>query len=290
MTKLTAIDPQLAEPTKPKTLIYGAAGTGKTFTSIDFPSVYYFDTEGGASRKHYTEKLKQSGGAYFGPEQGSQDFATVVEQVQALATEDHHFKTIVIDSGTKIYEAARQEAAESGGDAFGRDRKEANRPARRLMHWLQKVDMNVIIICHEIPQWGIDNKGERTQTGVTYDGWPKLDYDLDLALNIVKMGPKRLARVTKSRLLSFGEGENFPWSYEEFATRYGKEVIERESKKINLATTEQVAEFTRLLAVVKLDADIRGDKIVLDNAKDVSELESASVTKLINYLNKKVAK
>jgi len=289
MSKLKAIDPELAEPSKPKIMIFGSAGAGKTFTSMDFPDVYLFDTEGGANRTQYTEKLKNSGGAYFGIEQGSQSFNTVIEQVQALATEDHRYKTIVIDSATKIYEMARAEAAETGGDAFGKDKKEANRPARRLMHWLQKVDMNVILICHEIAQWGIDNKGERTQTGVTYDAWPKLDYDLDLALHIRKQGPQRLARITKSRLMSFGEGENFDWSYENFAARYGKEVIERQPKKIDLATPEQVAEFQRLIKVVKLDAENRNDKLIIDNQESIAETESAKAVKIIDYLKRKVS-
>jgi hypothetical protein len=288
MSKLKAIDPQTAEPTKPKTMIFGGAGVGKTWGALDFPSVYYFDTEGGANRAHYTDKLKKSGGAYFGIEQGSQSFGAMIEQVQALATEDHHYKTIVIDSGTKIYEMARAEAAETDGDAFGRDKKEANKPARRLMHWLQKVDMNVIIICHEIPLWGKDNKGERSQIGVTYDCWPKLDYDLDLALNIQKQGPRRLARITKSRLLTFGEGENFEWSYANFAERYGREIIERDSVKIALATPEQIDEFTRLIKVVKLDEENRTDKMIIENQDSIPETEEVKVTKIINYLKKKV--
>lgn len=289
MSKLKAVSPELAEPSKPKIMVYGAAGVGKTYGALDFPDVYYFDTEGGASRAQYTEKLKRSGGAYFGIEQGSQHFPTVIEQVQALSTEDHNFKTIVIDSGTKIYEVARSEAAEDKGDAFGRDRKEANRPARRLMHWLEKIDMNVIIICHQIPEWGTDSKGERTQIGYTFDAWPKLDYELDLALNIIKNGPKRLAKITKSRLSSFEESKTFEWSYENFAALYGKDVIERASKKLDLATQEQLDEFSRLLKVVKLDEDVRGDKVILDNAQDVAELETEKVTKMINYLKKKVS-
>jgi len=112
MSKLKAVDPKAAEPTKPKIMIFGAAGVGKTWTALDFPNVYYIDTEGGANRAHYTDKLKSSGGSYFGIEQGSQDFSEVIGQVEALATEEHHFKTIVLDSGTKLYDLARQEFAE----------------------------------------------------------------------------------------------------------------------------------------------------------------------------------
>src|SRR5664280_1663930 len=76
MTKLKAKDPKTTEPSKPKILIFGKPGVGKTWFSLDFPSVYYIDTEGGADLAHYTAKLIKSGGVYMGPEDGSLDFPT----------------------------------------------------------------------------------------------------------------------------------------------------------------------------------------------------------------------
>ena len=67
-SKLRAVDPKAASPSKPKILIFGKPGVGKTWTSLDFPSVYYIDTEGGADLNHYTDKLKKAGGVYFGPD------------------------------------------------------------------------------------------------------------------------------------------------------------------------------------------------------------------------------
>lgn len=288
-SKLKAVDPITAEPQKPKILIYGASGVGKTFTSMDFPKCYYLDTEGGASRKHYTDKLKASGGVYFGIDQGSQIFDNVIEEVKTLATESHEFRTLVLDSGSKIYDLARQAAAEKGGDDYGRDKKEANKPARRLMSWLQRIDMTVIIICHEVPLWGIDNKGERSQIGVTFDAWPKLNYELDLALNIQKTGPRRFARVTKSRLLEFPEESNFDWSYEEFAKRYGKEIIERQTKTIELISVEQLAEIKRLLDLVKLPEDWLDKTLTKAAVEELSELNSDQATKTITFLKARLS-
>ena len=90
-SRLKAVTPKAAEPSKPKVLIFGKPGVGKTFGALDFPSVYYIDTEGGADLAHYTDKLEKSGGMYLGPEQGNLSFETVMEQVQALATEQHHY-------------------------------------------------------------------------------------------------------------------------------------------------------------------------------------------------------
>src|ERR1700744_4215741 len=123
MSKLKAIDPKKAEQTKPKILIFGKPGVGKTFVSLDFPSCFYIDSEGGATREHYSDKLAKAGGSYLGLEQGSLDFDLVISQVQALATEKHHYKTLIIDSFTKLYNEFAAIAADKFGDDFGRDKK-----------------------------------------------------------------------------------------------------------------------------------------------------------------------
>lgn len=287
-SKLKAVDPKTAEPSKPKILIFGKAGVGKTWATLDFPSVYYIDTEGGASRSHYTDKLKASGGAYFGPEEGSQSFESVIAEIKTLAVEDHSYRTLALDSGSKLYDMARQEAAEKGGDDYGRDKKEANKPARKLMNWIDRIDMNVIIICHEIPEWGLDSKGERTQTGVTFDAWAKLDYELDLALNIKKTGLSRKARVSKSRLIEFEEASSFDWSYENFAAKYGKEVIESKVKQIVLATPEQLAELNTLLEIVKLPDGEVEKWLKKANADTLADMDSAKIQACINMLKSKV--
>ena len=87
-SKLAAVQPEVVDPGKAKILIFGMPNVGKTWFALDFPGVYYIDTEGGARLTHYREKLRQSGGMYMGPDQGSADMDTVVGQVQALATED----------------------------------------------------------------------------------------------------------------------------------------------------------------------------------------------------------
>lgn len=280
-SKLKAVDPKSAEPKKPKIMIFGKAGVGKTWGSLEFPKVYYIDVEGGASRDHYTDKLKASGGVYFGTEQGSQSFDAVIEEVKLLATEQHTYKTLIIDSGSALYDIAKQAAAETGGDDYGRDKKEANKPARKLMGWLRRVDMNVIIICHQIPLWGLDAKGERSQIGDTFDAWPKLDYDLDLCLQINKSAKRHFAKVTKSRLEEFPEGSNFDWSYEEFAKRYGKEVMEGETKPVVVATAEQLATYKTLMETWKAPEGIEKKWLTAAEVSTIEEIDSDKMDKII---------
>lgn len=282
---LRGTDPKAAKPSKPKILIFGKAGVGKTWASMEFPSVYYVDTEGGANREHYTDKLVKAGAAYFGPEQGSLDFNAVIEEVVTLATVPHDYRTLVIDSFSKLYNNKAAEIAETLGDEFGRDKKEANKPTRKLLRWLNKLDMNVILICHEKPVWA---NGE--QAGVTFDAWDKLDYELDLILNVVKQGASRKARVTKSRLTQFPDATTFDWSFAEFAKRYGREVIEAAAQAIIVATPEQVNQIKTLIEVLKVDSDLADKWLDKAGVEKFEEMDTDTIQKCIDHLTAKLPK
>jgi hypothetical protein len=285
MSKLKAIDPKTAEPSKSKILVYGKPGVGKTWTSLDFPSVYYIDTEGGANLSHYTDKLKKSGGVYFGPEQGSQDFGEVVAQLKALATEEHPYRTVIIDSLSKIYnnEIAAEMDRLGDKDAFGASKKPAVRHTRQLINWIDRIDMNVILICHEKTVWA---NGE--QAGVTFDAWEKLEYELHLCLNIQKMGNARKARISKSRLEAFQDAQLFDWSYDEFAKLYGREILEGKSKVLVLATPQQVEEIKYLVDLLKIDPETTAKWMDKAKSESWAEMEASKIQACIDLLKKKL--
>ena len=289
MSRLKAVAPKAAEPSKPKILIYGKPGVGKTWTALDFPSVYYIDTEGGADLGHYTDKLTASGGVYMGPEHGALDFPTVLEQVQALATEKHEYRTLVIDSISKLFNVAISDEARRLGDknAFGADKRPAIQYMRALVSWLTRMDMSVILIAHEKQEWGKNPRtGEREEIGQTFDCWDKLEYELHLCLNIFKAGgyPSK-ARVRKSRLTGFPDADVFPWTYRDFAARYGKDVIEKKTQQIVLATPEQLAEITRLLGIIKLPDGTEQKWLTAAGVETWAEMETTRAGKALAYLN-----
>jgi hypothetical protein len=292
-SRLTAVLPETVEPKKPKALIFGPPGVGKTWFSIDFPSVYYFDTEGGADLNHYRDKLRKAGGAYFGPDQGSLDFEAVIGQVQALATEKHAYRTMVFDSATKLFNNAISEEGERLGDkdVFGASKKPAVRQMARLVRWVSRADMNAIFICHQKDEWGIVN-GKREAIGWTFDCYEKLAYDLHLVLRIDRIGSgetaRRFAHIGKSRLLGFPEGGRFELSYDEFASRYGRDILENEVKQIILANEEQITEVKRLLEVVKLP-DGTVEKWFTKAGVDAwEEMDAAIIAKCIASLKERV--
>lgn len=251
MTKvLKAVKPEVVKPGKPKFIISGKAGVGKTFLALDFPSVYYFDTEGGATQPQYRKKLIESGGIYFGKEQGSQDFNSVLEEIQTLATTAHKYKTVVIDSFSKLYNLAASAAEMKVGSDYGKDRKEANKPTRQLLSWIEKLDMNIILICHEKGKWERDGKSV-ISVGTTFDGYDKMEYDLDLWLEILIQGDKRHIIVRKSRIDSLPTGGVFPCIYKELSDKFGEETLFRAPSVYEVATSEEVSKIKELVELMK---------------------------------------
>lgn len=251
-SKLRAISPKEVRPSKPRFLISGKSGIGKTMFALDFPRPYLIDCEGGAIREQYQAKLRASDGAYMGKEHGSQDFDVVIEEIKNLITTKHPYKTLIIDSFSYLYnlEAARAEA--EGGSDFGRDKKEANKPTRQLIRWLEKLDMNVILICHSKDKWMRVGKDIINQ-GTTFDGYEKLEYILDLWIELLR---GRKFEVRKSRIVSLPQDEVFDLKYEKFAELYGKDTLESASVEKALATPEQISEVKALQETVKHDPKI----------------------------------
>lgn len=244
-----------------KILMFGGPGAGKTWAATAFPKPYFIDAEGGASGPQYLNRISKGGGAYLGTADGALDFDTVIGEVRTLATEQHDFLTLIVDSSTKLFQHAIAKEAERLGDkaAFGSEKKPAIAQMRRLIGWLNRIDMNVILNAHAVAEWaGTGN--DRQQIGLRPDGYEKLEYELDLVLHIQKHNKGlRTATVTKTRLAGFPDGDRFDLQrngedvgYAEFAMRYDKSKIEARVKPLELATAEQVATIARLIEVVKI--------------------------------------
>lgn len=291
-SKLKAVDPKKAKVGKAKVLIFGDSGVGKTWGALDFPVPYYFDIEGGASQPQYTDKLQQSGGGYVGVEQGSQDFDEVLEQVKALATEKHQFKTIIFDSITKLFtlEVARENErilAAGKKDEFGSSRKPAVRYMQRLVAWISRMDMNCVLVAHGKAEWGKNAHGEREEIGKTFDCWEKLIFELDLTLEIFRAGAKRMARVKKSRLAGFPDGDIFPWSYAEFAKRFGEDSIDADVEAITLASDEQLTALYGLMQQRKTEEKEKEKWLNAAGVSEFEEMDAEKVEKLIEHLKVK---
>lgn len=282
---LKAKQPVDVKPTKPKFMISGESGVGKTFFALDFPKPYLIDSEGGATRAQYQEKLKKSGGSYFGKEEGSQDFKAVIEEVKQLCTTKHEYKTLIIDSFTYLYMLEASEAEAKGGSDFGRDKKMANIPTRQLISVLERCDLNIILVCHSKTKWERRGK-DIIDTGSTFDGYDKLEYILDLWVEIQKGG--KTFQVKKSRVQSLIQGYSYPLSYEKFAELYGKETVERESVPVTLANSAQLTQLGSLIEALNIPEEQIEKNLKKFNAETWAELTESDIQIVIESLQKKI--
>lgn len=273
--------PEVIKAQKPKVILYGLPGVGKTWFTLNAPNHYYMDTEGGATQPQYREKLKKAKATYFGKDEGSQDFASVVAEVRALATEDHEFRTLTIDSYSKVY-GMTIAAAEAKGvsSEFAKSKQDANKATRQLQTWLEKVDMTTFLVCHAKEKWA-----GGTVTGYTFDGLAKLEHDLDLSLEVTRVNGVTRAKVRKTRLEGFPEGAEFELSWEEFSKRAGT-VIERKAEVFTVATEAEVTEVKRLLGLVKLPEGWEDKQLAKEGVTDWAEMASERVQAAIAALNK----
>ncbi len=272
--------PNVGLPTKPKFMIFGPPNVGKTTVAMDFPKVYYIDTEGGAEQPQYQRKLLASDGLYMGKAQGSNHFPSVIEELNTLATTQHDRLTVVIDSFSKLYNIASAQAELRVGSDFGKDRKEANKPTRQLMLAIERLDMNVVLICHAKDKWVKDGK-ELVNEGKTFDGFEKMEFDLDLCLYVDKT---YTATVHKTRIEGFKRDDRFPWGFAEFERRAGQAVMLRPPKPFVAATTEQLTEIARLLDAVKVPEDWADKCLAKANVESWAEMDGDTIGKCIKYL------
>lgn len=283
---LKAKKPELIKPSKPKFILSGKAGVGKTFLMLDFKKPFVIDTEGGATEPQYVKKMQDVGAGYMGKEEGSQDFKTVIEQVKELATTKHDYHTLVIDSFTKLYNLTAAIAEEKVGNVYQADKKEAQKPTRQLQLWMDRLDMVICLVCHSKAKW---ENGQPTGT-TTFDGWDKLEYDLNLWIELVQTGKRRDIVVRKSRLEGFILGNSYPADYETFAKIYGREVMEKPSEQLVLATAEQVAEAKHLVEVFNIPLDDQQKALKKYDCSTYEELTSEEIGKIISTLKSKLTK
>jgi hypothetical protein len=261
-----------------KLLMYGPAGVGKTTAAIQMPRPYVIDTERGSV--HYGSIIEKSGGAVF----ESTSINDVIAEVRALMIEKHDYLTLVIDPITTVFNEALDEGERSAGTEFGRHYGYANKLFKRLCGLLTAIDMNVIITAHSKNEYGQDMK----VIGTTFDGYKKLDYIFDLAVQLERdaKNGKRYGVVMKTRLAEFPDRERFDWSYEEIARRFGKDRLETGSKAIALATADQVREFNMLLKQITPEQQkALGIDKALSTVDDVADLTTERIAKGITIIN-----
>lgn len=263
-----------------KAFFYGAAGVGKTTAAIQFPKPYLIDTERGAENDQYVKHLKIVGGAIF----QTSDFDEMMTEIRSLLTEKHEFKTLIIDPLTVPYSNLLDKAEKKVGSEFGRHYSEANKHIKHMINMLLRLDMNVIITSHAKNEYGTG----MTLLGQTFDCYKKLDYLFDVVFEIQKRGKDRIGVVKKTRVESFLDGDTFPFSYEEIAKRYGRDILEKSAEIEILANSDQIKELKRLIELLKISEEITEKWLKKSDSETFDEMKCEHIQKIIDHLKLQV--
>lgn len=262
-----------------KALFYGTAGVGKTTAAISFPKPYLIDTEKGAENDQYTKVLAKAGGVIY----QTSDFDELIKEVKALLTEKHEYKTLIIDPLTTVYNDLLDKSALKNGTDFGKHYNEANKRIKHVLNLLLRLDMNVIITSHAKNEYG---QGMAV-LGQTFDCYKKLDYLFDLVFEIQKRGKDRIGLIKKSRIETFPDGEQFPFSYDEIAKRYGKDVLEKDAVAESLASKDQIGRLKMLIDLYKEPEEVVAKWLDKAHAETFDEMNESIILKLIAHMEGK---
>lgn len=266
-----------------KLFLYGPPATGKTTAAIQFPRPYVLDCERGAENDEYADKIRKVGGLYYQPT----DLDDILVEVRNLLGTPHEYRTLIIDPITVPYLAAVDSEAQRIGTEFGRNKIAPDRSVRSILSLLYRLDMNVVMTAHRKANW--EQRGsERVQVGDTFDAYGKLDYVFDLVLRSQMRGKERKAIVEKSRLSGFPMGETIDLNYDEIATRYGREILERDSVPVTFASAEQQTEAANLAAALRIDPKTIDSWFSKADATGWADMPADATAKCIEFMKKKL--
>jgi hypothetical protein len=252
---------------------------GKTSAAISFPHSYIIDGEHGCD--HYTKQLNESHSHVLQTTNSDE----VIEEVRALGTEKHGYRTLVIDPLTTIETDLIERCEKEFGVGDMRIWGKRDRVLRRLNNLAYNLDMNLVVTMHGKVEYG----DKMAKLGTTYDGWKRLIYAVDLAIELERRGTRRVGIVRKTRLEGFPDGDVFDFSYAEIAKRYGSDVVEREAVPVSAAPAERVAKLRALAELLRLDADTIGAWLKKANVDTLDDMPAEAVEKCIEFVEKKIA-
>jgi hypothetical protein len=275
-----------------KMFVYGTAGVGKTVAALQFPNSYIIDTERGTD--FYASLIKKSDSAVL----QSLNPDEIRDEIRELLTTKHSYKTLIIDPITQIYNSIQEkwtrifEKNTKGNNSeiqdFGmRYWSKVKGEFKSIQRMLLNLDMNVIVTAHQKDVYGTNF----SKIGVTFDSMRGDDYFFDLIFRIEKKGNDRIAVTVKERAVPTENKfpEEFVWNYENFVKFYGKDIIEKDSTPVKMASEEQVKRINELIKIISVEEEIINKWFTKADVDDFSEMNEEQIIKCIEYLEGKMA-
>lgn len=258
-----------------KGMFFGDLGTKKTRLALHFPNPIVIDME------HGTELY---GDEFDFHVTHTTDADEVMAAIDWLLTNDHGYKTLIIDPIT-IYWAALQDKYRAffmqhkqSGKGFKFDFYEfqigdwtvIKAEFKRFIRKLMTLDMNVIVTAHQKKLYA---DGETMKViGDTFDGEKSLGYVFDVVVQMSKKGDDFFCRAIKDRTNRLPRGE-FPLSYETFEKAFGQKELNRKSESVQLATEKQIDEIRGWYLNASCPVDKVGQQTLLKRYEVATEAD-----------------
>lgn len=290
MTKLRAKKPEITS-SRLKTLIYGEKGSGKTHFCCSLPDVYYIDTEGLEDYADFNEMIIKNGGdvVYL------LEMEDIIKEVRTLLSQNHHYKTLVIDSISFPYGYLSQLEAErlhnksptTEGTEFGANIAKAKRLTFHLGILLSRLDMNVIVTAHQKAAYK-DSK----YSGETFDISDKMGYALGSIWRLETYGEHRKLYVEKTRYKQFKQfsRHDFDDGANLILNTFGEGMFKKESQKEELCTTDQLVEFNHLRSILNVTDENIQKMIIKYKAMSIEDVKKNDMNRAIELMKSRVLK
>jgi hypothetical protein len=214
-------------------------------------------------------------------------------------TEKHPYTSIIVDPVTILYAAINEkwnrtftkyadtEKQTELGDFGFRFWAKVKQDYKSIMRMLLACDTNLILISHQKDIYGDGMK----KVGLGSDSMKGDEYLFDYIFQLTQNAKGQRIAIAKKERAEIGKNKfpaEFEWSYSNFLIYYGKEIMERESTPIPLATAEQVAEVKRLLSIVKVEDSWETDCLTKADVDSWEELTAEKIGKAIKFLTEKL--
>lgn len=222
-----------------KMYIYGESGTGKTVTSLQFPSPAVVDTQGGSEHYGGDFDFLRVGEHVVDP--GDPD--VVEAAIEELLEDPGDVKTFVVDSLTDVYDRMMQKRLRYQREKEG-DLNYALGPSdwgflkgeiKALVQKMLTLDMNVIATAEAAKEYS-DTEFMKV-VGTKPDGHKKVPYFFDVVLELTTDNEgTHWAEVHKDRTNSLPKKFEFTW--DSFAKYMPIEGLERKAEANKAAVSE----------------------------------------------------
>jgi hypothetical protein len=280
-------------PKRCKILLWGESGVGKTTLALQFPAPYLIDMERGADL--YGDKFDFT-------VVKTTVFDDVIEQIMALKTQKHAYKTLIVDpisvlwdsfqaKWSEIFLGVREEKAPGSHGSFYEfqpgDYKTINAEWAKFLRLLTSLDMNLICNCHA--KTAYKKNSFMVSEGQTWDAQKDTNYAFDTEIQLYIKDGQYLAICPKDKTGKLPMHIEFEPTYEYFRGHFGDEMLNRESEPVIFATPEQCKSILTLADAYGITPSKLKTKLPEYGADSLKELTTEKAQELIDKLKVAIA-